>query len=135
MLPRIATYGLQIVSPSGGWFAGVEPVTAAAGAGATVGNGGGPAERTGAASEGVEGKGGGVIRGDSAAFDSAAGEDCVTDGTGLDVAAGSEARSSGIGCQADFASFQARSAELKLPSAILSRMEDSEKRPANCPFR
>jgi hypothetical protein len=46
----------------------------------------------------------------------------------------SDSRNSGIGCHADFASLQARSVALKLPSAIFSRMADSEKRPANCPF-
>ena len=47
---------------------------------------------------------------------------------------GSDSRNSGIGCHADFVSLQARSAALKLPSAIFCRMADSEKRPASCPF-
>ena len=54
---------------------------------------------------------------------------------GANVAVGSAARNSEIGFQEDFASSQARSVGLKLPSAIFSRMAYSEKRPANCPFR
>ena len=54
---------------------------------------------------------------------------------GSELVLGIDSRNSGIGCQADFDSLQARSAALKLPSAIFSRMADSEKRPANCPFR
>jgi hypothetical protein len=60
MLPRIATYGLQIVSPSGAWLAGAGLATAAAGSGKTAaGNGGGLAAGTAGDTAGVQGKGGG----------------------------------------------------------------------------
>ena len=140
MLPRMATYGLQIVSPSGGCSAGAGLIAAAAVDSADAGNGGGPAERTGADTGGVDGSGGGVTRGDSVGFDSVettfslAGAAAV-ELAATEVAAGMAARNSEIGCQEDVASFQARSVGLKLPSAILARMSDSEKRPANCPFR
>src|SRR6266404_4294157 len=116
------------------------------------GNGGGPA-----AGIVIEGSGGGVSRGDSAGLSSSVaaallatpkpseGGSAAWDGGSasaagallgdVEVAAGTDARNSEIGFQEGFASSQARSVGLKLPSAILSRMADSEKRPANCPFR
>ena len=164
MLPRMATYGLQIVSPSGGWPAGLaEPEIDDSGAGATAGevitgNGGGPDARIGAGAGAAAGSGGGPGRGVSAGFASSvaaallatppaeggwaasdggfasvASEDSFSIGAG--VAADADAKNSEIGFQEDFASSQARSVELRLPSAIFSRMADSEKRPANCPFR
>ena len=156
----MATYGLQIVSPSGGWPAGVAVagIDAVAGivdpgpgitAGEVItGNGGGPAERTGVAGStaAIEGRGGGVARGASTGFasvpsvsflpgDSLAPSAALALGALDAAAAGADARNSEIGFQADFASSQARSLGLRLPSATLSRMADSEKRPANCPFR
>jgi len=76
------------------------------------------------------------MRRDSTGFGSVAGEDSFSGAAafslaGTELAAGGEARNSEIGFHADFASSQARSVGLKLPSAILSRMADSEKRPAN----
>ena len=145
MLPTMATYGLQIVSPCGGCsaVAGIDDPGPGAMVGAVItGNGGGPAERTGADAGGVDGNGGGVSRGDSVAFDSGDAAFSLAGAAGVElgvlevaVAAGAAARNSEIGCQEDFASFQARSPALKLPSATLVRMSDSEKRPANCPFR
>jgi hypothetical protein len=108
------------------------------------GKGGGPVAGTGldGAEDGdgdVGGNGGGPRSGD-AIVASASVEDFFT---GSDAAlsaervadAGADPRNSEIGCQEDFASFQARSVRLKLPSVIFSRMADSEKRPASCPFR
>lgn len=189
MLPRIATYGLQIVSPSGGCpapVAGIAPVplmAPVAGIDAVagiddpgpvpapelipapvIGNGGGPAGALGVAGKtaAMEGRGGGVTREASTDFASAAGAALLGDVslTGsfrdpiskvpdsvvffsapapalpeVELAAGMELRNSEIGFQAAFASSQARSVGLKLPSAIFSRMADSEKRPAYCPFR
>jgi len=140
----MATYGLQIVSPSGGWAACTGPAADAAEvAELTEGNGGGPVEGTGVAGStaAIEGRGGGVARGGTTGFASVAGAISFSDAVGLEgddvdfSAADAEARNSEIGFQEDFASSQARSLGLKLPSAILSRMADSEKRPANCPFR
>ena len=54
---------------------------------------------------------------------------------GAMVSPGNDAKNSASGFQSDFASSQARSFWLRLPSAILSRMTDSEKRPAYCPLR
>jgi hypothetical protein len=154
----MATYGLQIVSPAGGSATG-DPVAGIddPGPGVTVGeitegNGGGPA-----AGIGIEGRGGGVSRADSAGLSSSVaaallatpkpgeGRWAAWDGgsasaagaalADIEVVAGTDPRNSEIGFQEDFASSQARSVGLKLPSAILSRMADSEKRPANCPFR
>ena len=135
-LPKIATHGLQIVSPSGGWLlAGCARGGAVVEGGITEGNGGGPAAGTGI----NEGNGGGVDRG-GAAFGSASAdgslagvEEPLSVGAALEAAA--DVRNSEIGFQEDFASSHARSVGLKLPAAIFSRMADSEKRPANCPFR
>ena len=134
MLPKIAIHGLQMVSPSGGWLdgcAGVRPVDGKI----IAGNGGGPAAGTGIDA----GNGGGIGRG-VAAFGSASADGSFADSeeplsAEAGVEAMNDARNSEIGCQDDFASSQARSLGLKLPSAILSRIADSEKRPANCPFR
>ena len=66
MLPRMATYGLQIVSPAGGWPAGVavagidDPGPDAVGE-VTLGNGGGPAAGTGMGiAAAAAGRGGGL---------------------------------------------------------------------------
>ena len=81
-LPRMATYGLQIVSPSGGCaVAGIDSVAgiddpgpgAALGVPETAkGNGGGPAAGIGVAGNTaeMEGRGGGVARGASTGFGS-----------------------------------------------------------------
>ena len=150
MLPKIAMYGLQIVSPSGG-----APDATAAVAGIVdpgpvgpLGNGGGPA-----AGIGIEGNGGGVTRCTAGFVSSVAAglrpaSDCgsasvsasiffsgATALAGAFVTAGNAARNSEIGFQADFASSHARSLALRLPSATFSRINDSEKRPAYCPLR
>jgi hypothetical protein len=60
MLPKIAMYGLQIVSPSGILVAGATLTAATPDAGkVAAGNGGGPAGLTGTATGVVDGKGGG----------------------------------------------------------------------------
>jgi hypothetical protein len=69
------------------------------------------------------------------AFDSEAEEEEDNGGAASDVADGNFAKNSEIGFQADLASSHARSVALRLPSATFSRMTDSEKRPAYCPFR
>ena len=154
----MATHGLQIVSPLGGCAVTGAGASALA-AGVMLGSGGGPDARIGT-EPGVDvvGRGGGFTveagrrvsgsgvekgfsTGCAAGFSSgtvasssadfSVGGETVTDGA---LAAGSDSRNSGIGCHADFASLQARSAALKLPSASFARMSDSEKRPANCPF-
>ena len=135
-LPKIATHGLQMVSPAGGWLlAGCASGGVPAEGEIAAGNGGGPAAGTGI----DEGNGGGVDRG-AATFGSGSvdgsftgAEEALSVGVALETSA--DVRNSEIGFQEDFASSQARSVGLKLPSAILSRMADSEKRPANCPFR
>jgi hypothetical protein len=140
MLPRMATYGLQIVSPSGGWPAGFtvagidDPGPGLIDGEIITGNGGGPA-----AGIGIGGSGGGVRCGDSDGFGaSVAGKLPFSGADALELAepeVATTARNSEIGFQEDFASSQARSLGLKLPSATLARMADSEKRPANSPFR
>jgi hypothetical protein len=157
MLPKMATHGLQIVSPLGGAIDG--PGAAALGIGVIVGNGGGLDAGVGtgtavdvggrgggftvAAARGVSGSGtsigfsSGCVAGfstrtlASSSADFSVGGATVTD---CALVAGSDSRNSGIGCHADFASLQARSVALKLPSASFARMSDSEKRPASCPF-
>ena len=74
-LPRIATYGLQIVSPSGGScaVAGIDdPGPGVTLADVIAGKGGGPADRTGTDGVAATGNGGGPTRGLSAAFGSVA---------------------------------------------------------------
>lgn len=89
----------------------------------------------------MEGSGGGPERRASGAIDSAEGVDSLAAAGGLSLTraelalAADEARNSEIGCQADLPSSHARSARLKVPFAIFSRMADSEKRPAYCPLR
>ena len=143
ILPKIATDGLQIVSPNGGPLAGAGPL----GSGCMLGNGGGPAAGTGIGIAGAAaaGRGGGFDAedGEGSGF---AGEGVFSAGSDanfsveltaadMGAAAGRDLRNSEIGCHEDFASSHARSALLKLPSAIFPRMSDSEKRPASCPFR
>lgn len=135
MLPKIAIHGLQMVSPLGGWpLPGAVPLAR----GAMLGNGGGPAAGTDMGIAGAaSGRGGGfdpegVLEGSDGFVTGSVDFSVEFDGA---AAAAPDARNSGIGCHEDFVSFQARSAELKLPSAILSRMADSEKRPASWPFR
>jgi len=124
--------GLQMVSPSGGW--GVDGLTTGAGLGNTDGSGGGPA-----AGIDIVGKGGGITRGAAAFGSSVIGGPDTTSATaagpGSDFAVGNAAKNSEIGFHADFASSHARSVALREPSATFSRMADSEKRPAYCPFR
>lgn len=137
MLPRMATYGLQIVSPAGGRPAAAGPL----GSGAMLGNGGGPTAGVGIGIADTEsGSGGGfdTEEGREASGSVFTGSDGFSGGADDEDAAaasGTDARNSEIGIQEDFASFQARSAGLKVPSAIFSRMAASENRPANCPFR
>ena len=134
MLPKIAMYGLQIVSPSGGAVAGIGAVggidTVAGiddpGPEVIAGNGGGPL----VAGVTMEGNGGGVTR-----CGAGAGSLSLAGAAGSVFAAGNGARNSEIGFHAAFAWSQARSLALRLPSATFSRMADSEKRPAYCPFR
>ena len=159
MLPTIAIHGLQIVSPVGGG-AGVDAAAAALTDGPMLGNGGGLAAGVGTGREvDVAGRGGGFpvetgrdVSGSatsavfsvgcaatfsagtvaSSSADFSVGGVTVTD---CALAAGNVfSRNSGIGCHAAFASLQARSVALKLPSAIFARISDSEKRPASCPF-
>src|SRR2546423_2921255 len=134
ILPKIAMYGLQIVSPSGGCgdvvVAGIDDP----GPGIEVGNGGGPA-----AGIGIVGSGGGfagvVAAVSAAAFPASVFSSADADAGASDFALGKAARNSEIGFHADFVSSHARSVALRLPSATFSRMADSEKRPAYCPFR
>ena len=158
MLPKIATHGLQIVSPVGGG-AGDGTAAAALTDGAMLGNGGGRDAEIGAgvgvdvvgrgggftvkAGRGVSGSGveTGFSTGSAAGFSvgtaaNSSADFSVGGATLTDCALvfGSDSRNSGIGCHADFASLQARSVALKLPSASFARMSDSEKRPASCPF-
>ena len=156
MLPKIAIHGLQIVSPSGGRaIAAIDPVAGIDDpgpgptlGGITLGKGGGPAAETGIAmGDGTVGSGGGFADGAGSEGSCASGEAGFSTGSeisfSLTVTAaadskfvfGIDSRNSGIGCQADFDSLQARSAALNLPSASFSRIADSEKRPASCPFR
>src|ERR1043166_6525465 len=148
-LPMIAMTGLQIVSPCGG--CGIDGVVAGIddpGPGTEIGSGGGPAD--GMVTVG-NGGGFGVAAGVSPAIfpssvaaalwaaspsDFASEPEEDTDGAaGSDLVSGNTANNSEIGFQAAFASSHARSVALRLPSATFSRMADSEKRPAYCPFR
>src|SRR4051812_31631619 len=151
MLPRIAMYGFQIFSPSGGVVAGIDDP----GPGVVAGSGGGPTARGAAgAAAAIDGSGGGFTCRTSAGFASTAGADDsagagasalaseMAAGTGaLGAAAGAasatgnEARNSPSGFHNALAWSQARSFSLRLLSAIFSRMMDSEKRPAYSPFR
>ena len=149
MLPKMAIHGLQIVSPSGGRpVAGIDDRGPGATLGGVIlGNGGGPAGEIGIGiADGVVGRGGGFgddkgggRSGSVGAADfvtaSEAGSSPGLAAAVAELVLGSDSRNSGIGCHEDFASLQARSAALKLPSAIFSRMADSEKRPVSCPFR
>jgi hypothetical protein len=160
MLPKIAIHGLQMVSPPGGCAVaeidavpGIDAVAGIddPGPGVTlgvvmIGNGGGPAAGTGVGTAtGAVGSGGGFADEEEGEDSAVGGEADFSTGSGAgfsvkaaaedsDLVFGRDSRNSGIGCHADFDSLQARSAAVKLPSAIFSRMADSEKRPASCPF-
>src|SRR3954471_21624016 len=87
MLPRIAMYGFQIFSPSGGVVAGIDDP----GPGLVVGRGGGPTARGAAA---IDGSGGGFTCRTSAGFASTAGAD---DSAGAGVSAFASEMAAGTG--------------------------------------